>query len=363
MRSLARSLAVAAMLVLWPGVAAAAEVSVAGGELRIADPAGEDNVIDVVPSGPSYEVYDDRAPLTAGEGCVMVELKRVACFAVVDRISADGGAGDDLLGFVGLTVPVQATGGTGDDLLEGGDEAAVLSGGEGVDSLVGGADVDRLDGDAGDDLLLGGGEADTMSGADGDDIVNGQGGSGDIALGGTGQDLLRGGPGSDHLEGGSGDDLLIGGAGVDEIGTGLGEDVVLGSDGSKDAVDCRSGDRVRGDAKDLPEECGQLPKSARPPLRWPPRQAAVRMSSITPPDPSIEAWLRLRRDAHRYTIRAKASEDYALRVQICTYDAGKHLLRRFDKTVMTRHKRSYRKPGPRRRASYIRVRTQRSGCR
>ena len=353
--------AVIAALVLCPGAASAATVSVSDGALVIVDTVGEDNVLDVLDGSGGLRVYDDRAPPVAGDGCFPIGPKTVQCFALVNRVRADLGGGDDLAGTVGIDVPVEMSGGAGEDLLEAGDGSSVLDGGGGIDSLAGGDGVDRLAGDTGDDLLLGGKDADTMVGGQGDDILNGQAGSGDVALGGDGRDLLRGGEGADQLEGGAGDDVLIGGDGRDDVGTGTGSDVVFVADDARDSVDCRSGDRIRGEAKGGTSECGTLRPGVRRPRHWPPSHATA--SVITSPDPQIKAWLRVRGQASRYSVRVKADESYPLRVQVCTYNARKQRIRRFKKTVMTRHKRSYRHPAPRRKATYIRVRRARFGCR
>jgi hypothetical protein len=340
-------------------IASAARVSVIDRELLIAEADDEHNVIDVFAVDLVYRVYDDSGPIDAGPGCIPLQLKLVECLSPVDRIRANGGTGGDLIGLVGLGIPVEAVGGAGDDLIETGDAASFATGGDGVDSLVGGDGIDRLDGAAGDDLLIGGDEADTLLGAEGDDIINGQSG-GDTAIGSDGRDLVRGGAGDDVLEGGGSDDVLIGGEGRDEVGTGSGNDVVFGADGSADTIDCRSGDRVRGERQEIPEGCARLPAGATQPNRWPPADDA--RAAIPPPDPTIRARLRIRGAATRYTIRAKASESFALRLQVCTYNRAKVRIKRFNKTVQTRHKRSYYTPSPKRRAHHIRAKREIDGC-
>ncbi|MEK0085776.1 calcium-binding protein [Benzoatithermus flavus] len=88
-----------------------------------------------------------------------------------DRLTFDGGDGNDTLDGTAANGPLTARGGTGDD---------------------------RLSGGLGDDVLTGGGGDDTISGGDGADRLCGNAGS-DILVGGPGDDILTGGPGADSF--------------------------------------------------------------------------------------------------------------------------------------------------------------------
>jgi Ca2+-binding RTX toxin-like protein len=100
---------------------------------------------------------------------------------VVETMTIDGGAGNDLL-----------VGGGGENLIIGGTGHDTLYGGSGDDVLLGGDGDDDLMGHAGNDVLIGGA---------GRDILDG----------GVGRDLLVGGVNEDRLHGGTDDDILIGG--------------------------------------------------------------------------------------------------------------------------------------------------------
>jgi uncharacterized repeat protein (TIGR01451 family) len=121
--------------------------------------------------------------------------------------------------------------------LEGSD---LLRGRDGVDCLWGGEGSDVLDGDGGDDSLWGG---------------NGR----DRLVGGDGNDRLYGGLKRDVLIAGAGDDLVSPGTGRDLVRAGAGNDVVNARDGSRDVVQCASGqDRVTVDRRDRVRGCEQV---------------------------------------------------------------------------------------------------------
>jgi uncharacterized repeat protein (TIGR01451 family) len=121
--------------------------------------------------------------------------------------------------------------------LEGSD---LLRGLDGADCLWGGEGPDVLDGDGGDDRLWGG---------------NGR----DRLVGGDGNDLLYGGLKGDVLIGGAGDDFISPGTGRDLVRAGAGNDVINARDGSRDVVECASGeDRVTADRRDRLRGCEQV---------------------------------------------------------------------------------------------------------
>ena len=250
--------------------AGAAVVDLTDNVLSVRDPSGEDNVLDVRPSGfGAYEVHDAGPPLEATGSCTPVEPQLVTCLGLALRVHVEAGDGDDLVGlWDDFRVPVELSGGAGDDALAGGPGNDDLQGGEGDDSLTGGPGNDRSAGEQGADHLGGGEDADTLLGGDGDDIVDGEAGAGDVLLGQAGRDLLLGGPGADQLQGGADDDALAGGAGADAMGTGEGADEVFTR--GADTVDCRAGDELRGDAPATGPGCGAAGPGLPLPDVWPP---------------------------------------------------------------------------------------------
>jgi Ca2+-binding RTX toxin-like protein len=140
-------------------------------------------------------------------------------FTGINKIVANGGAGDDFINLsgVGSTIEVEIHGGAGNDTILGGAGSDMIYGDEGQDNLYGGGGDDAIiDGGLGDDYLYGGG---------GDDLV--VGGKGQDRLYGDGDDdILDGGLGDDYLEGGTGVNryVLAGAGSIDEIfddGTGI----------------------------------------------------------------------------------------------------------------------------------------------
>jgi Ca2+-binding RTX toxin-like protein len=77
--------------------------------------------------------------------------------AANDRLTVNALAGDDVVEASGLAagaIQLTADGGAGDDVLVGGDGADVLTGGAGDDVLIGGLGLDVLDGGDGDDIEI-----------------------------------------------------------------------------------------------------------------------------------------------------------------------------------------------------------------
>jgi hypothetical protein len=120
-----------------------------------------------------------------------------------------------------------------------------VNGTSGDDVIVGSARGETIDGRGGDDTICAGDGNDRVRGSGGDDLLLGEGGNDDIR-GGTGADRLGGGDGPDRVDGGSGDDVLdeqnLGGGGHDRLFGGSGRDIVRTSGGTKDRVNCGTGD-------------------------------------------------------------------------------------------------------------------------
>lgn len=127
----------------------------------------------------------------------------------VDRVVANGGAGDDVLdGFDLDEIPTTMNGGDGDDALDSGDAGSTLNGDAGGDRLASGI---------GNDILNGGDGTDALIGDDGDDTLNG----------GSGSDTLADIDGNDTVRGDAGDDTFLAGLGADDISGGEGYDTML----------------------------------------------------------------------------------------------------------------------------------------
>jgi RTX calcium-binding nonapeptide repeat (4 copies) len=326
--SIAASLCVAAATAL-PAPARATVVELRDGRLAVADPDGVANVLRVRQlSLVEFEVYDEAGGLVSGVGCGLLSAQVARCAGNALGVRVDGGAGDDLLDAWGLTLPVELHGDNGADALGGGGGPDQLWGGAGSDSLSGAAGEDRVSAEEGDDFADGNGGADTVLGGGGDDVLGGQGGNGDLVTGGDGQDLIKGGAGNDQLEGGAGDDALLGGAGRDAIGTGLGNDVVFGGGGGGNQIDCRQGDRARGQAGPLPTGCAPLPALVPKPDAWPPEDDALvaRRSQTV-----YRVFIQLFRPGagERFWMQAGAAEDVSRKVRVkLTLWRGNTVLRR-----------------------------------
>ena len=294
----------------------ATTVELHDGLLAIEDSDGVANVLDVRQiSLVEYEVYDEAGMLSTGTGCGLLTEKTARCAGQALSVQVDAGPGDDLVGLWGIRVPVRLMGSDGDDGLAGGTASDQLWGGGGNDSLTGDSGEDRVSGEDGDDFADGDGGADTVLGGGGDDILDGRAGSGDVVSGGAGRDLAYGGPGDDQLDGGDGDDTLIGGAGRDTISTGLGQDDVFGGGGRVNKIDCRAGDRVRGEAGRLAPGCASLPAAERKPVEWPPPERTAATRSQTPTYKVFGKPVR-KGDARKYWVWAGAPANVHRRVRV-----------------------------------------------
>jgi Ca2+-binding RTX toxin-like protein len=203
------------------------------------------------------------------------------------KVTEDGNANDGQTGEAdNVTAIEHIILGSKGDRATGDGSANTLEGRNGNDTLNGGAANDRLLGGNGSDTLIGSTGADTLSGGAGldtadyssrknrvtvtiglgandgvagekdnvlDDVESVVGGSGpDVLTGEDGANTLSGGAGADQMRGLGGDDKLNGGPGKDVLTGGSGDEVITAKDGSKDTIDCGTGnDRVTVDAIDV----------------------------------------------------------------------------------------------------------------
>lgn len=123
------------------------------------------------PSAPSRKMLSvigtsgsDAVRFKEKKGSVEVRLrnKKLGEFSGMTRIVVDGGAGDDAIDAMKLSIPVVLFGGAGDDYLVGGD---------GDDVLVGGAGDDVISGSFGNDVIVGGAGRDRLFSFMGNDLV------------------------------------------------------------------------------------------------------------------------------------------------------------------------------------------------
>ena len=234
------------------------EVRVVDGVLTVSAVAGVRNRIDVMPSGSNAEwvVVDDRAPLTAGPGCIQLRPHRVRCPKLgVTSLLVESGLLDDVVTTPhGLDASVHAGG--GDDQVTTGD---------GTDSVAGGTGRDVLDGGAGPDLLDGGLNRDavlykTRGPAQPVDVsLDGAGDDGGALDGGQDNVLasvenVQGGAGADTLTGSGAENVLTGGPGTDQLhGLAANDEIRAQDGGSIDTITCGTGtaDRVFADPGDV----------------------------------------------------------------------------------------------------------------
>ena len=326
-----------------PAVALGTTVELHDGLLTVDDPDGVANVLEVRQvSLAEFEVTDGAGGLVGADGCESLSDTVARCAGQALGVRVDAGAGDDLVGLWSILVPVRIHGGDGDDGLAAGLASDQVWGGAGRDSLSGSGGEDRLSGEEGGDFADGDDGADTILGGTGDDILDGRAGSGDVVSGGEGQDLVYGGAGDDQIDGNAGDDTLVGGAGRDDIATGLGRDDVFGGGGRVNEVDCRQGDRARGQAGELPPGCAPMPASEQLPDRWPPVDEAMATRSqtvYTVYGKPVQAG-----EARKYWlwVGAAADVDDKVRVRVKLRRGNTVLLRRCHNNVWT-NKRRWRK--------------------
>ncbi len=171
-----------ACLLVVPGVAEAATVTVENGALRVIGAPGESEEFTIVPA---------PAPAPAGTLTVTEHFSPPVNVAGVTSVYADTGDGDDTL-TLSASLPAQLLGGVGNDAL------TVATATLGINPAL--APAVTLDGGEGDDLLSGAGGADTLLGGVGSDTAYGGAGSDaivlldelpDTAWCGTGRDSVR----------------------------------------------------------------------------------------------------------------------------------------------------------------------------
>jgi Ca2+-binding RTX toxin-like protein len=300
-----------ALLAATPALASTVTVNAAN-RLVIAGEGGERNSIAVSYAAGDRYVIADGAGIKALGTCDQVDARVASCpGAMVAAVTANAGAGADLIALDPATMPASTegnlNGGTGRDSIFGGGAADAidgdadhdfLDGRAGGDELRGGAgrdlasyalrsspvavtvgagdgddggaedvtgggrdtvrgDVEQVVGGLGPDAIVGDGGDDTLFGGDGDDSLDGRGGD-DGLLGGTGNDLLLGDNGRDTVRGEDGDDRLRGGDRGDLLAGGPGDDVLKGERGV-DAIKGKSGvDRLyaRDGTRDARINCG-----------------------------------------------------------------------------------------------------------
>ena len=132
-------------------------------------------------------------PITAGAGCMQVEIHVVECFASGPRIATVNlGDGDDRLAYNFNAV-----------------NGSFVHAGDGNDDVQGGTGSDSIDGEGGDDSLQGGGAEDAINGGPGNDTIGN--------FDDQGNDTMNGGDGNDRIVAfrDQGADVYFGGAGTD----------------------------------------------------------------------------------------------------------------------------------------------------
>jgi Ca2+-binding RTX toxin-like protein len=217
-------------------------------------------------------------------------------FEDVERLTLDGGRGNDVYRFVDLGANTTLIDNKGTDLLDFSEALAGVtidlgkSGGQAqrlfdlasdytlglrglFENVNGSPEADVIKGNALANEIRGGDGDDMLYGNSGNDILHGGPGS-DWLYGDAGNDKLYGGPGNNVLLGGAGNDrldvredaeaedrnLLIGGAGIDALYGGLGEEILIGGttryDGKAAALTAVMEAWTSGDS--FESRCGQL---------------------------------------------------------------------------------------------------------
>jgi Ca2+-binding RTX toxin-like protein len=103
----------------------------------------------------AVSVYGDQKGVTAVGLAATVNI--TGAEAARDRLTVNGGSGDDVIEASGLSanaILLSEDGGDGDDVLIGGNGSDTLTGDAGDDVLIGGPGVDHLDGGAGNNLVI-----------------------------------------------------------------------------------------------------------------------------------------------------------------------------------------------------------------
>jgi Ca2+-binding RTX toxin-like protein len=278
-----------------PTVSAATVPTVNGTTLTLTGDDAADRVVVGEDAG-QITVTVNGAPLNLGAA--------VPADNTIDLVSNSGGGDDELTITTANLKSVTADGGAGDDILTGNNDADTLSGGDGDDRVIGARGGDTMNGGAGNDTLVwnNGDGSDTMNGDGNTDeievngaptqgdvftinpngartdfdrtnlgtfsldidaermAINGLGGDDtmtattpatlgltlnggtgiDTMTGGDGADLINGGDDNDTLNGGAGNDRLVGDRGADAMNGGDGDDTTVWNNG--DGSDAMNGD-------------------------------------------------------------------------------------------------------------------------
>ena len=153
---------VAAVLLLAPASASAADVSLSLGNLLISDSGGQDNQITIDRSGTTWTVTEQNfgvAPLAAGSGCTGGP-QTVTCTTTIAGQATVNESGGTNAYTMNAATSFSYSGGPGSDTVTGGP-------GPGSDSITGGDGNDVLNGRGGTNTLYGGAGADTFTGGTG----------------------------------------------------------------------------------------------------------------------------------------------------------------------------------------------------
>ena len=297
------ALLAAAALAGPPTVSAATVATVNGTTLTLTGDDAADRVVIGEDAGNLTMTVNGGAPITDfGTGTLPANN-------TIDLVANAGGGDDEITITTANLRSVTADGGAGDDILTGNNDADTLSGGEGDDRVIGARGGDTMSGGNGNDTLVwnngdgsdtmnGDGNTDeievngavtqadtftvkpnpadltrvrfdrlnlvafnlnisaeriTVNGLGGDDSITGEaglapliamtanGGTGaDTITGGDGADLITGGDDADTLSGGGGDDRIVGDRGGDTMSGGDGDDTTVWNNG--DGSDTMNGD-------------------------------------------------------------------------------------------------------------------------
>jgi Ca2+-binding RTX toxin-like protein len=297
------ALLAAAALAGPPTVSAATVPTVTGTTLTLTGDDAADRVVIGEDAGNLTMTVNGGAPITDfGTGTLPANN-------TIDLVANAGGGDDEITITTANLRSVTADGGAGDDILTGNNDADTLSGGEGDDRVIGARGGDTMSGGNGNDTLVwnngdgsdtmnGDGNTDeievngavtqadtftvkpnpadltrvrfdrlnlvafnlnisaeriTVNGLGGDDSITGEaglapliamtanGGTGaDTITGGDGADLITGGDDADTLSGGGGDDRIVGDRGGDTMSGGDGDDTTVWNNG--DGSDTMNGD-------------------------------------------------------------------------------------------------------------------------
>jgi Ca2+-binding RTX toxin-like protein len=297
------ALLAAAALAGPPAASAATVPTVTGTTLTLTGDDAADRVVIGEDAGNLTMTVNGGAPITDfGTGTLPANN-------TIDLVANAGGGDDEITIATANLKTVTADGGAGDDILTGNNDADTLSGGEGDDRVIGARGGDTMNGGNGNDTLVwnngdgsdtmnGDGNTDeievngavtqgdtftvkpnpadltrvrfdrlnlvafnlnisaeriTVNGLGGDDSITGEaglapliamtanGGTGaDAITGGDGADLVTGGDDADTLSGGGGDDRIVGDRGGDAMSGGDGDDTTVWNNG--DGSDTMNGD-------------------------------------------------------------------------------------------------------------------------